>query len=88
MTKVLEEPLVGVRSEESGQGWGQHGPQATWLADRQKIHEAAIKRYGACLGALIVFFILIHWARTAAVKLRWTRSRALTPLAAFSRFVH
>lgn len=83
---MVEAPLA-IRSED-GQGWGQHGPQNPWLAARQAIHEAALKRYAACLSGLIVLFMVIHWLRFGAVKSRWTRARVLSPFVQLSRFVH
>lgn len=87
MSAVLNGQQVAVRSTEGHHGWGQHGPQEPWLAARQKIHEAAIVRYAACLGSLIVFFILIHWIRVAATKSRSTGTLVLLPFTMLSRFV-
>ncbi|RYO79282.1 hypothetical protein DL766_002087 [Monosporascus sp. MC13-8B] len=78
-------PLLSIRSA-TGRGWGEHGPKAQWLLDRQKIHEAAIKRYAASLSALIAVFIVAYWIRFAAARLRLTkRTRTLMPFALVSR---
>ncbi|RYP43691.1 hypothetical protein DL768_009773 [Monosporascus sp. mg162] len=80
-------PLLSTRSA-TGHGWGEHGPKPQWLLDRQKIHEAAIKRYAASLSALIAVFIIAHWIRFAAARLRLTkRTHALMPFALVSRVV-
>ncbi|RYP64850.1 hypothetical protein DL771_008565 [Monosporascus sp. 5C6A] len=84
---TAEGPLLSIRSA-TGHGWGEHGPKAQRLLDRQKIHEAAIKRYAASLSALIAVFIIVHWIRFAAARLRLTkRAHTLIPFALVSRVV-
>lgn len=80
MTEVRAESTLSIR-------WGDHGPQAAWLAARQAVSEAAVKRYAAGLSGLIGLFIVMHWARVGAAKSSWARTPALKPFVLLSRLV-
>lgn len=83
---AFDEKHITMRSTE-GHGWGQHGPQEPWLAARQKIHQAAMVRYAACLGALVMLFIVVNLVRVIATKSRLTGNYIFQPFTILSRFV-
>ena len=86
MSTAFDGKHITMRSTE-GHGWGQHGPQEPWLAARQKIHEAAMVRYAACLGALVMFFIVVHLVRVIVTRSRLAGNWIFLPFTALSRFV-